>query len=43
MLLRFIDGIALLSIKWTLQKLNNVDQTHLVVLQKDKKKGQIEV
>ena len=32
MLLRFIDRTALLSIKWTVQRLSNVDRTHLVVL-----------
>ena len=31
MLLRFIDSTALLSIKWTLQTLNNVDWTHVVL------------
>ena len=29
---RFIDGTALLSIKWTVQKLDNVDRTHLALL-----------
>ena len=29
---RFIDGTALLSIEWTVQKLDNVDRTHLVLL-----------
>ena len=33
MLLRFIDSTALFSIKWTVQKLNDVDQTHLLALQ----------
>ena len=32
MLQRFIDGTALLSIEWTVQKLDNVDRTHLPYL-----------
>ena len=31
MFLRFIDSTALLSIKWTMQKLTNIDRTHLVL------------
>ena len=35
---RFIDDTALLSIEWTVQKLDNVDQTHLVLLSSTRKK-----
>ena len=35
MILRFIDS-TVLNNKWTVQKLNNIDSTHLVVLQKIK-------
>ena len=38
MLQRFIDGTALLSIEWTVQKLDNVDRTHLVLLSSTTKK-----
>ena len=30
LMLRFIDSTALLSSKWTVQKLNSIDRTHLV-------------
>ena len=39
MLPRFIDSTALLSIKWTVQTLNNVDRTHLVLLDSATKKN----
>ena len=30
-----LSTAALLSIKWTVQKLNNIDRTHLVLLEKN--------
>ena len=38
MLLRFIDSTSLLSIKWTVQKLNKLDRTQLVLLDRATKK-----